>query len=72
MKLTLLELLYAAWHSEHGVAVKCENPQLLRGQLYKTRAEDSDLMSLSVILSPQSPSDEIWILKERPNVKTPD
>lgn len=29
-------------------------------------------MSLSVILSPQSPSDEIWILKERPNVKTPD
>jgi len=70
MKAKLLELLYAAWHSQHGIAIKCENPPLLRGQLYETRKSDPDLLSLVIILSPLRPSDELWILKEDPYVKS--
>jgi hypothetical protein len=63
MSLPLIELLYAALNSEHGVVVATDDAVRLRSKLYPLRKSDPDLACLSFTLSPTNPSGELWILK---------
>ena len=57
-------LLFAAVASPHGVKVPTNDPALLRQHLYKERRADLDTFEgLSIIISPISPDEEIWIVK---------
>lgn len=58
----LLELLYAAVHSERGVVVETDDAEFLRQKLYKLRSEDPAFASLSFIISPINKFD-LWIIK---------
>lgn len=63
MKPALVEILYAAYRSEHGIIVRSTEPDLLRRQLYRERKIDDDLKILSFYRSPVEPETEIWIVK---------
>lgn len=58
----LLEYLYTALRSEHGVIVSTNDVHKLRAKLYPLRAEDPDLMVLAFRQSPVNPN-ELWITK---------
>jgi len=62
----MLEFLYQALNSNLGIILSTNNPEALRQQLYKARreAQDSTLDSLSIRISPVSPKDEVWIVKD--------
>lgn len=62
----LMELLYAAFHSQHGIAVSTNSPERLRQRLYALRRtlEDEALSSLSFTTSPMNPAGELWIVKK--------
>lgn len=59
----LLELLYTAFHSEVGIVVETNDPNLLRQKLYAVRKQDADLQVLSFLTSPDKPAGELWIVK---------
>lgn len=59
----LLELLYAALHSTHGIIVSSRDPEKLRQKLYPLRKEDPSLLPLSFIISPLNPREDLWIVK---------
>lgn len=61
----LLELLYRALHSAHGIVVETEDATRLKQQLYKARASDPDLACLSFLTSPFNPQGQIIILKKQ-------
>lgn len=60
--LDLLELLYAAVHSERGVVIETDDAELLRQKLYRLRSEDPSFAALSFIISPINKFD-LWIIK---------
>lgn len=59
----LVELLYAAYHSELGVCVETDDPERLRQKLYPMKKDNPDFDNLSFIISPLNPSD-LWIIKQ--------
>jgi len=59
----MLELLYDALGSEHGLIVRCDNPLGLRVKLYALKSKDPDFASLSFVLSPTHPKTDLWIIK---------
>lgn len=64
----LLEFLYAALRSPHGVIVHTTGTLTeIRQRLYVARREanDPDLKCLAICQSPSNPSD-IWIIKKEP------
>jgi len=61
----MIELLWQAFHAEKGLLVRTDNVKRLREKLYLIRKTDSDLMSLSFIVSPTNPTTELWIVKVR-------
>jgi len=63
MSINLVELLYAAYHSEFGVCVETNDPERLRQKLYPLRKENPDFEPLAFIISPLNPSD-LWIIKQ--------
>jgi len=61
----MLELLYAALHSPHGVVVDTYGDfERVRQRLYNLRREtqDPDLAVLSFVASPADPT-QLWIVK---------
>jgi hypothetical protein len=61
----LLELLYRALRSEHGVAVKCiPSPLVVRQKLYAVRRAQND-PALSPLSFVEGPNDQLWIVKTR-------
>ena len=63
----MLELLYSALASEHGIRVTTSNFTNLRAKLYALRAKHEELSCLSFVQSPFSPN-ELWILKTRKEI----
>lgn len=61
----LLEHLYAALHSEHGVVVETDDVERLRHKLYPLRKQHAELSVLSFVVSPENPTTELWIVKAR-------
>lgn len=59
----LLELLYSALHSPYGIIVASRDPEKLRQKLYPIRKERPELTSLSFIISPLNPGEDLWIVK---------
>lgn len=61
----MLELLYQALHSAHGIVVRTDDVQFLRQKLYAERrkAADPALAVLSFAPSPVNPEGELWIIK---------
>lgn len=57
------ELLYRALNSECGIAVRTDNPDKLRQQLYRARKQDEDLACLTLAASRTDPENELWIVK---------
>lgn len=60
----LAELLWAAYHSEFGIAVETPDPEFLRQKLYPIRKQFSELLCLSLVISPLRPAVELWLVKE--------
>lgn len=57
-------ILFRALASDHGLVVETSDPNLLRQQLYKIRREDmSSFGTLSFVISPARPDNELWIVK---------
>jgi hypothetical protein len=61
----VIELLYAALHSQRGIKVASSDRLFLRQKLYEARAElaDPDLKMLSIVESPINP-DHLWIVRK--------
>jgi hypothetical protein len=59
----LIELLYAAYHSELGVVVETNDPERLRQKLYPLRKENPDFEPLAFVISPFN-SVDLWIIKQ--------
>lgn len=62
----LLELLYAALRSEHGICVWSTDPDRLRKKLYpilRQYPDEEGFASLSFAISPLHPHD-LWIVKK--------
>ncbi len=59
----MLEHLYEALNSEHGVIVSTNDPERFRQRFYVERKRDQDLECLSCTLSPTNPNAEVWIVK---------
>ena len=61
----LLEYLYAALRSPHGVCLQTDDVERLRAKLYACRkaALDPELDCLSILPSPTDPS-QLWIIKK--------
>jgi len=59
----LLDLLYRAHHSEHGIVVETSNVDALRQKLYKLRKTDPDLEALILSPLPTSPATHLAIVK---------
>lgn len=66
-QLPLLELFYDALRSDVGIVVETSAPQKFIQKMYALRkkAEDPQLATLSLVLSPISPT-EVWIVKNAP------
>ncbi len=62
----MLEHLYTALHSTHGIALECNDVTALRQRLYVERraADDPDLDALSLVASPFNPR-VLWIVKRQ-------
>ena len=60
----LLELLYRALNSPHGIVIQTDDPVRTKQKLYAERLKDSDLGCLSFLTSPFNPASEIVILKK--------
>lgn len=58
----LSEILYTALGSPLGVEVSTNRPDLLRQRLYKVRAADPALASLSIHISPTNPAGALFIV----------
>jgi len=63
MKSPLVDLLFEAVGSEHGLIVRCENAAFLRTQLYPIRKREEVFTDLSFVLSPDKPDTDLWIVK---------
>lgn len=63
MSVELLDLLYAAYHSELGVVVETNDPERLRQKLYPLKKENPDFEPLAFVISPLNPGD-LWIIKQ--------
>ena len=59
----MLELLYEALHSEHGVIIETSDSERFRQKFYQLRKQDEALRALSCTLSPTNPNAEVWIVK---------
>lgn len=64
----LLEILYEALRSDHGIVVESNDPHRLRQQLYPLRqAHLDEFESLTFIIDPFFP-ENLWVCKkENPN-----
>lgn len=60
----MLELLYAAFHSQYGIIVETDDPEKLRQKLYPLRKENKELVCLSFVISPFNPTRDLWIVKQ--------
>ena len=59
----LLDILYAAYHSEVGVVVETNDAEALRQKLYPLRKENPDFDPLAFVISPLNGID-LWIIKQ--------
>lgn len=59
----LVELLYAAYHSELGVVVETNDAERLRQKLYPLRKEQEMFECLAFVISPLNGID-LWIIKQ--------
>jgi len=59
----LLDLLYAAYHSELGICVETNDAERLRQKLYPMRKENPDFDPLAFVISPLNGID-LWIMKQ--------
>lgn len=62
----MLELLYDALNSPHGIVVSSEDPERLRQKLYPLRKAYTELAGLALVISPSHPETDLWILKKAP------
>lgn len=60
-----LEFWYAALRADIGVVIDTDNVSRLQQKLYIARreAQDPSLEGLSIVISPTSPSTQLWIVK---------
>lgn len=63
IKSPLVDLLFEAVGSDHGLIVRCESATLLRTKLYPIRKREEVFTDLSFILSPDKPDTDLWIVK---------
>jgi hypothetical protein len=63
LSVELIDILYAAYHSERGVVVETNDPERLRQKLYPLRNENPDFEPLAFVISPLNPMD-LWIVKQ--------
>jgi hypothetical protein len=61
----LNDLLFQALSSDYGIVVTTSDPIGLRAKLYPVRAKDAVFKCLALVLSPTSPKDELWIIKQK-------
>ena len=64
MQLPVVEILYQALASEHGIVVTTDNVRLLKQRLYAARKKDEDLACITLATSPTNPNGEIWLVKK--------
>ena len=67
---TLLDILYRAFRSEIGVEIEVSNPTLVTQRLYKIRAENEELKTLTIRPAPLNPDTHIWIVRSDASVET--
>lgn len=60
----LIEYLYRALHSPHGVVVETSDPERLRQKLYAERKKDPDLSRISINISRTQPESQLWLIKK--------
>lgn len=59
----LIDLLYQAINSAHGIIVRTSDPERLRAKLYIERKKDPSLKCLSFSISRTHPDQELIIVK---------
>lgn len=66
MSQDLLDLLYSAAFADIGRKVQTESPEKLRNKLYRIRNNHPALANLALIISPENPERELWIVNKPP------
>lgn len=59
----MIEFMYDALRSPHGIIVKSKSAERLRTKLYPLRKQDERFHELSFVLSPFNPTTELWIIR---------
>lgn len=59
----LIDYLYRALNSEHGIVVETSDPERLRQKLYAERKKDPDLAKISINISRTQPESQLWLVK---------
>lgn len=70
----LTQILYDAIHAEHGILVRSNDANRLRGRLYQVRRDlkDPELDPITIAVNPTSPETELMIVKHgKPREKDP-
>lgn len=62
--MNLLEILYEAYRSEHGLIIQTNDPERLRQKLYAERKKDPDLACLGFRISPTQPESQLFVVKK--------
>lgn len=67
----MIEYLFEALVADIGIVVECDQPEKLIRKLQKTRLDNiSKFKELKIVLSPTSPKNEVWIMKEKQNAES--
>jgi hypothetical protein len=60
---SLIDYLYAAYHSKYGVCIETDNVERLRQKLYPLKKDNPDFDNLALVVSPLNGID-LWIVKQ--------
>jgi hypothetical protein len=63
--LPLIDFLYRALNSPHGIVVETSDPERLRQKLYAERKKDPDLAVISINISRTQPESQLWLVKRK-------
>lgn len=64
-----LNFWYEAEAAQYGVVLAVSDVALAKAKLYQARAKSGDpaLSGIQIRVSPESPDEELWLVKERPS-----
>lgn len=60
----LLTMMLRAMESEYGIAIRTDNPTLLRNRLYKLKKTQPSLSELALVSPPVNSDTTLWLVRK--------